>query len=295
LIASVIMHPNHARLWRLPSAVFSIVRMLAFTAGISVGLATSTNAGENPVGPAINGQQASKDTATPASDWTVSVGASVVTGPKYPGSSSRLVIPIPAWEIDYKNRFFSKGLDFAGVYFLNDESWKLGSALSYDITDRRHQADGRLKGLGDVNSTLRAKVFAEHTMSLFTLAVAAAQDIAGNGQGLLLSLDASCAIPFIEPWFFSFGPGITWSNGEYAHTFFGVTRSQSARSGLPAFDADPGLMDVHFNAVVSYSITERWTVSGVLGLARLTGSAADSPITQTKYQETGVISLEYKF
>jgi len=198
-------------------------------------------------------------------------------------------------EIDYKNRFFSKGLDFAGVYFINNESWKLGSTLSYDITDRRHQADNRLKGLGDVNSTLRAKVFAEHTVSLFTVAVAAAQDIAGNGQGLMLSLDASCAIPFIEPWFFSFGPGITWGNGEYAHTFFGVTRSQSARSGFPAFDADPGLTDIHFNTVVSYSLTERWTVSGVLGLARLTGSAADSPITQTKYQETGAISLEYKF
>ena len=242
------------------------------------------------------GQEPSAKPDMPTGDWTISVGASAITGPKYPGAKATTTLPIPYWDIDYKHRFFSNGLDdVAGVYLFNDDTWKVGSALAYDITERREKDGDRLKGLGDVKSTMRAKVFAEYTVSLFTLSAEVAQDIIGHKQGMLIVLDATCAIPFINRWFFSVGPGVTWGDKQYVETFFGVTQAQSLHLRFPPFDVESGVVDIHLNVVASYSITHHWAATGAFCQARLRGSSADSPIAETKNQGTWTILLEYKF
>jgi outer membrane protein len=241
------------------------------------------------------GQEPSAKPGMPTGDWTISIGASTITGPKYPGAKAITTLPIPYWDIDYKHRFFSNGLDFAGVYLLNDDTWKVGSELTYDLTERREKDDDRLKGLGNVKSAIRAKVFAEYTLSFFNLSAEVAQDISGHKQGMLIALDATFTIPFTKRWFFSLGPGITWGDKQYVETFFGVTQTQSVRSGLPPFNAESGVADIHLNIATRYSITNHWAATGMFNPARLLGRSADSPITETKNQTTWIVSMEYKF
>jgi outer membrane scaffolding protein for murein synthesis (MipA/OmpV family) len=237
---------------------------------------------------------AKTETTAEASDWSIAVGPAVYVSPKYPGAKSSFVFPWIDQEIEYKHRFFSKGMDFAGVYLANDDTWQVGGNFQFDPTWRHAHDDARLNGLGNVNATVRAKAFAQYTVSLLTLSTDAEQDILGNRQGLIANADVYASAP-IGRWLFSLGTGVSWTNGQYMRTFFGVDDGQSARSGLPVFATHAGLRDIHFNAIVTYKLDDRWTANGSLTVARLRGDAADSPITQRRQQTTAMASLTYRF
>ncbi|WP_426400839.1 MipA/OmpV family protein (plasmid) [Ralstonia sp. R-29] len=227
-------------------------------------------------------------------DWSIAVGPSVFMTPKYPGARSSFIVPWVDQEIEYKHRFFSKGMDFAGVYLANDDTWQVGGNFQFDPTWRHAGDDARLNGLGNVNATVRAKAFAQYTVAFLTLSTDAEQDILGNRQGLIANADVYASVPFGH-WMFSLGTGLSWTNSQYMRTFFGVDDGQSARSGLSVFSARAGVRDVHFNAIVTCKLDARWTANASVTVARLRGDAADSPVTQHREQITTMASLTYRF
>lgn len=251
--------------------------------------ALSISAAQAQTAPAANAENNAED-----SDWSVAVGPAIYMSPKYPGAKSSFVFPWIDQEIEYRHRFFSKGMDFAGVYLANDDTWQVGGNFQFDPTWRHAHDDARLNGLGNVNATVRAKAFAKYTVSFLTLSADAEQDILGNRQGLIANADAYASAP-VGRWLFSLGTGVSWTNGQYTRTFFGVDDGQSARSGLPVFATHAGLRDIHFNAIVTCKLDDRWTANGSLTVARLRGDAADSPITQRRQQTTAMASLTYRF
>lgn len=231
----------------------------------------------------------------PGGDWAVSAGAGLVATPEYPGSRSMKVIPIPSWNIVYKNRYFSRGLDLAGAYLVNDNAWSAGGSLTCAFAGREQKDDPRLSGTDDVGGTVRANLFATRKVSLFSLSLRASQDVGGNGQGFLAGADASLTIPFVPRWFFSAGPGVTWADRRYSEKFFGVSAEAAARSGLPRHDAKSGLVDGHLKVVSRYALTESWGASAIVTVSRIVGSAAESPITESRNQASGIFSATYRF
>jgi len=141
---------------------------------------------------------------------------------------------------------------------------------------------------------VRAKAFAQYTVSFLTLSTDAEQDILGNRQGLIVNGDAYVSAP-VGRWLFSLGAGLSWVSGQYMRTFFGVDAAQSARSGLPVFATGAGVRDRHLNAIVTCKLDDHWTANGSVTIARLHGNAADSPITQRRQQTTAMASVTYRF
>ncbi|WP_247420631.1 MipA/OmpV family protein [Ralstonia pseudosolanacearum] len=266
----------------MPVPTFSTLRALSLVCLLACGLMA---------GPAAHANTGNDDTA---SDWSIAIGPSVYVTPKYPGAHSSYVFPWVDQEIEYRHRFFSKGTDFLGAYLVNDDTWQVGGNFQLDPTWRHASDDARLAGLGNVNATVRAKVFAQYTVSFLTLSTDAEQDILGNRQGLIVNGDAYVSAP-AGRWLFSLGAGLSWVNRQYMGTFFGVDAAQSARSGLPAFAAGAGVRDRHLNAIVTCKLDDHWTASGSVTLARLRGDAADSPITQRRQQTTAMASVTYRF
>ncbi|AST27815.1 MipA/OmpV family protein [Ralstonia pseudosolanacearum] len=274
------MRPDAADTMPVPTS--SILRALPLVCLLACGLTA---------GPAAHANTGNDDTA---SDWSIAIGPSVYVTPKYPGARSSFVFPWVDQEIEYRHRFFSKGTDFLGAYLVNDDTWQVGGNFQLDPTWRHASDDARLAGLGNVNATVRAKVFAQYTVSFLTLSTDAEQDILGNRQGLIVNGDVYASAP-VGRWLFSLGAGLSWVNRQYMGTFFGVDADQSARSGLPAFAARAGVRDRHLNAIVTCKLDDRWTASGSVTLARLRGDAADSPITQRRQQTTAMASVTYRF
>ncbi len=274
------MHPDPAD--AMPVPAFSTLRALPPVCLLAWGLAMGSTA---------HADTGSDETA---SDWSVAIGPSVYVTPKYPGARTSFVFPWVDQEIEYKHRFFSKGTDFLGAYLANDDTWQVGGNFQLDPTWRHASDDARLAGLGNVNATVRAKAFAQYTVSFLTLSTDAEQDILGNRQGLIVNGDAYVSAP-VGRWLFSLGAGLSWVNGQYMRTFFGVDEVQSARSGLPVFATGAGVRDRHLNAIVTCKLDDHWTANGSVTIARLHGHAADSPITQRRQQTTAMASVTYRF
>ena len=245
--------------------------------------------------PALAQQDPKELIVCPKSAWDVKVGAMSEISPTYPGSKQMSVWLLPHWDVEYEDRFFSQDNDFVGAYLIKSTSLEVGAGLQYDWTDRLEKNDARLIGLGDVKRTVRSEAYADYTMSPCMFTAALSQDVAGQKEGLLATFDAACALPPMRRWTFMIGPGVTWGDRQYTETFFGVTPLQSSRSDMPAYTTHSGFTDAHFRLQARYAISDHWGVAMAYEVAHLLGSAADSPITETRMQQTCVFCLEYGF
>jgi MipA family protein len=230
----------------------------------------------------------------PESDWKISVGPGMYIFPKFPGSSRLQVLPFPMQDISWKDRVFSQGPDVLGVNVLRSENYHLGASLSFDFQSRSASDDARLKGLPDVHYGPKLRLFGDYTYWAFTGAAAVYQDIGGTGQGLTATADLLMSAP-IGKALISMGPGLTWANGTYTRTFFGVDQQQSVASGLPQYNTSSGLRDVHFNVAGTYTFDKHWSANVAMVIGRLQRYAAGSPITERRLDLNGTASVLYRF
>ncbi|TCK42062.1 outer membrane scaffolding protein for murein synthesis (MipA/OmpV family) [Paraburkholderia sp. BL8N3] len=233
--------------------------------------------------------------ASAHSKWKVSIGPGVMVTPVYPGSQRLELIPLPSLDISYDDRIFSQGLDVLGVNALKGDAYHVGAAVTFDFVSRKESDDARLRGLGNVHSGPKLKLFADYSVSLLTGSVALYQDIGGTGQGMQISTDLAANLPLTERLLVSVGPGFTWANSVYARTLFGVSPQQSAASGMPQFDATSGIRDVHLNAYASYDFTKHWTASLLVTTGWLQNFAAHSPITERRTELNAFAAVNYRF
>ena len=92
--------------------------------------------------------------------------------------------------------------------------------------------------------------------------------------------------------------GTTYYSSDYNETYFGVTSSQSARSGLSKFRPDGGFSTVGGTVNTRYSFDQHWGLLGGVSYQRITGDAADSPLVDdegSKNQYFGTLVLFYVF
>jgi outer membrane protein len=231
---------------------------------------------------------------TSDSKWKIGVGPGLVITPRYPGARQLSYLPFPALDISYDDRFFSQGPDVLGVNVLRGPAYHVGAALSFDFQSRKESDDPHLHGLGDVDGGPKLKLFADYTVWAFTGSVALYQDIAGHHQGTTISTDFVASAP-VNGWLFSVGPGFTWANGTYTRTFFGINGQQSAASGLPTFNTSAGVRDIHMNAMVTYDFSRHWNGSLAATFGRLEHDAANSPITEKRFELNTLASVNYRF
>jgi outer membrane protein len=241
-------------------------------------------------------------TATAQEDaWRVSVGGGVISAPKFPGSDSQRILALPFVAASY-GRFFvgadpgAASLGGVGVNLYRDSHWRLAAALSAGLSRRKESDDPRLQGLGDVERTVSAGVGVAYTQDWWTLRTSVLTDALNRGHGTLARFDARGRYRPDERLTFFAGPGLTWADGRYTRTFFGVDANQSAASGvLPQFDAHAGLNSVRFSLGMGYRFDRHWG-AGVFGsISRLQGDAASSPITEDKSQVFAGAVVLYRF
>ncbi|OAJ63759.1 hypothetical protein A6V36_17235 [Paraburkholderia ginsengiterrae] len=279
-----------AQVSRLSLLVAAALGLGAAQAAHADDAAAGTNAGTSTDSSPTTGTGASTE-----SKWKIGVGPGLVITPRYPGSRQLSYIPFPALDISYDDRFFSQGPDVLGVNVLRGPAYHVGASLSFDFQSRKESDDPQhLHGLGDVDGGPKLRLFADYTWWAFTGSVQLYQDIAGNHQGTTVSTDLVASAP-VGGWLFSVGPGVTWANGTYTRTFFGVSGQQSAASGLPTYNTSAGIRDVHLNAQVTYDFSRHWNGSVAATFGRLEHNAANSPITEKRFELNTIASVNYKF
>lgn len=237
--------------------------------------------------------------AEPAKKWDVSLGLGAMVRPTYEGSESYTAQPLPYVRAVYDDKV-AIGPDGVTAYMRNDK-WKYGAGLVYN--GGREDKDGgifsngddRLRGMGDVDAAVGAKLFASYQLDKVSLDASATKFLGDDNDGILVELGASR--PYVASKQLVLVPhaSVVWADENYTQTFFGVTSRQSANSGFAQYDADAGIKHVDAGVRASYMIDQHWFIGGDATAKLLTGDASDSPIVESDVSGTIMSFAGYKF
>lgn len=233
--------------------------------------------------------------------WRFSAGLGAFSRPKYPGSGDTQVVAVPLVSANF-GRYFIGGTPGAGFPFgvgvnlIQNDNWRFGVALGGELTKPRKASDAPiLRGWGDISQTALGSVFAAYTLDWLTVRGFLVSDIGGNDQGTRFAVDLEGKYQASERLILTAGPGITWANGKYAQTFFGINPSQSLIAGVAPYAAGSGVNTIRFSLGALYLLNAQWSVGANVTAAWLQGDAKDSPITEDKSQNIYGIFASYRF
>lgn len=231
-------------------------------------------------------------------DTQLSLGATAGFRPAYLGSDATVGLLTPFIDAVWRDRVFltTRGSPELGVFLTQDRAFRLGVALDYGF-GRDQDDNRRLRGTGDIDGTVRGRVFASSGIGRLTLSGFLAQDLLDNGQGLVFGGDLEWRERVAPQLSVFAGPGLSFADGENTRSFFGVTPAQAARSGgqLRPYEASGGLQNLRFSVGAVYTPMRNVFVLPRITVLQLVGDAADSPITRSETQVVGALTLAWRF
>ncbi len=108
-----------------------------------------------------------------------------------------------------------------------------------------------------------------------------------------------------EVLFVNLDMSISYANGKFMRTYFGISPAESVRSGLAAYTPKSGIKDIGTGITIGYQFNGRWGLLANGNYQYLVGEAADSPIvngksllakgTGSRSQFVGGIGISYRF
>lgn len=210
-------------------------------------------------------------------ETNLSVGLGPVYRPDYFGSDDYEFDIDPAAYVRFDNFIFldDDGADFALVGFSN---FSFGPSIR--IVGRRDEDDNpALNGLGDVGTTFEFGGFAATTfVDRFSVRFKVRKGIKTGHRGLIVDGSATALLFRWGDVSTSISGQASWIGDRYADSYFSVTPLQSARSGLPTFNADAGFRDIggSFNAYIN--VRRNWSLNPYVSYRYIFDGFNDTPI-----------------
>ncbi len=224
-------------------------------------------------------------------EWNVVVGAAAIVLPEYEGSDKFRVAPFPLFSASYGDwvHLDTRGLT---VDLYESNGFRFGVKGGYELGRQEDDSD-YLAGLGDIDAGGVVGGVASYETGPFRI-YAEIDKTLGGSDGLTGTLGAVASHRY-DRFIFSADAFATFADNNYMDAYFGVNAGQSARSGLPEYEAKAGLKRVDLKASVTYMFNENWLVTGAAGAGLLMGDAKDSPIVQDDIQPYAMLGLSYRF
>jgi outer membrane protein len=157
-----------------------------------------------------------------------------------------------------------------------DAELTFGAAITLG-EPRVEEDDIRLLGLGQVDRSIEATLFAEADLGLAEVAVIVGQDVGNGHEGLYVDLEAGRDFELGDRWEMEIGAATRWADATYVQTLYGVTAQQAARTAYQIFTPDSGFHTAALSAGLTYQLSDRWFVSTEAEVSVLLGDAKDSP------------------
>lgn len=235
------------------------------------------------------------------------LGVTSISSAAYPGSDQSKVKLRPLWAYQYGRWRISSSRASAVLGFATDapgpgasteligtKDWHLGAAFRLD-SGRKASDSPYLHGLPDVRRTLRGRIYTSYAIDKqWSIGGNVSQDLLGRDGGALVSIDLGhrrWLTPQLE---WTSALGATLANRRHMTTYFGISDEQALQSGLRPFAPGAGLRDVHLGTGLTTALTPHWIAFGNLGVSRLLGGAADSPLTRRANGFSASLGIAYR-
>lgn len=246
----------------------------------------------------------------PPPGWSGGVLAGVASVPRYEGSRHSRTQPVLGGEVYYRPGVGVGGSVAMGSRGLVWTPWQslAGSAslgLSVDPGRVDHgertltpvglrPGSNELRGMGEVKAT--ALVAASGSLALGPASLTGAlRQAVSSHRGTLVDVGLALPWKLHRHATLTLTPGVTWASARHMQAYFGVTPLQSAASGFAAFDAGAGLKSHSLLLDFDMALSRHWHLNAMLRAQRLSGDAADSPLTQRTQQTSGMLAARYEF
>jgi MipA family protein len=247
-----------------------------------------------PAEPAADPAPASARPSTPSttpSKFEGAVGLVLDYKPAFSGSSDRKIRPHLAGFLRY-GRFtitgaggfttkrqddVERGLD---AELVRRAGVRINLALRVD-QGRRESSSGQLAGMGNIRPTVRTRLGLRwEPAPQWGVSLAGSVDTLGRGGGYFVESGVSRTFVIDARQRVILGAGVAAGGSRYMQTWYGVTEQQSAASGYPVYKPGAGLRDAGTSATWRIEVNPEWAGFASLGVTRLLGPAANSPLTR---------------
>jgi MipA family protein len=237
-----------------------------------------------------------------------SVGLGVGIAPDYEGAKKYRLIPFAAfyYEADWGSITANgPGLE---VDLVKSRKLDAGPILRYNFGRKGSISDVAVRQLPRVSDTIEAGAFigsglplsvlGSEDPTILTARISAVTDTGSGHDGTVADVSLGLVRPVSDRVTAIASVSATYASRNYMTSFFGVSPTGAALSGLPAYAPGAGFKDIGATIVVDTKISNRWSVSVVSSYSRLVGKAADSPVVDlrgTPNQAFGGFTLNYLF
>ncbi|WP_396269115.1 MipA/OmpV family protein [Ideonella sp.] len=232
------------------------------------------------------------------------VGLALILGPSYWGSADQGATLMPVFGLQYGRFRLSNSrasliersggqgtLPGASMELGQLGKWRFDAALRLD-RGRKSSSAPELRGLPDVDSTLRLRLLGEYMVSEDTrAALNLSTDIANKKGGSVLSLDIGRGGALAPAWRWNAGVGVVAADATYMNSFHGIPPGTS--SPWPVYQPSGGWHDARAGAGLTWRIAPHWRAGAALGASYLLGPAAASPLTERRMGVTATLGLVY--
>jgi outer membrane protein len=225
------------------------------------------------------------------------IGAGIA--PDYQGSDDYTFGALPFGRYTFENTERYVQLIGAEVYLnvLDHPVYRLGPLLNYRFGRDDDVEDDVVKLMEEIDDTIEGGVFAGLTFidpkdsrKRFLTSVELLTDLGGNHDGSTISFSARYWHPLSKSVDITIGGGFTYADDDYMSTYFGVSNADSARTGLPVFNAGGGIKSFRIIPGVMIHLSRSWHVGGGLRYQLLLSDASDSPVTDDRGSDTQIIA-----
>lgn len=244
----------------------------------------------------------------PAPGWSGGVLMGAAAVPEYEGSRHTRVQPVLGGEVYWRPGVgASVAMGSRGLVWTPWQTLAGSASLGLSVDPGRVDDDERkltpaglrpgsadLRGMGEVKMTALVSASGSVALGPVSLTGALRQAVSSH-RGTLM--EAGLALPWQlhRHAKLTVTPGVTWADRRHTQAYFGVTPQQSAASGYAPFNAGAGLKSQQLVLDFDMAFSRAWHLQALLRVQRLTGDAADSPITQRTRQTSGLLALRYEF
>jgi outer membrane protein len=236
----------------------------------------------------------------PPKDWDVTIGLGAIAFPKYEGSETLAVWPLPYFDIKWKDQVFLSATEGLGWNAWKTRNFRVGPIVTYGLPGDKPS------GSNDTDFALHAGLFAEFAFDYWKIDAKFLQSVLGSGEGQRAELGAGAGLKINKKWTLFSRLSTTWMSENEMKTYFGIndreasdlTSLNNLKPKAVTYAPGAGFKDVAFSQKVGYEFTNHWSMLGEAKYARLLGDAADSPLVDrlgSANQFTIWTAVAYKF
>ena len=231
------------------------------------------------------------------------LGAGVMTAPRYEGSDEYRVSPLPLASMEISDKVYL-GFGSAGVYLLREQGFtgKFGVALSGSRSGDRADAlagtDKRSIGAFSIST------IGYHT-GWIDAGITGARSLGQHGYSM--RGDFGVTLPVTRRFSLGLAMNATFSDRRNMSFDFGVSRREAARRSEliargdrrlrtgedRAYRPGAGLRSIGLGRTIGLQIGHRWGLVGVAALSRLGSQAAGSPLVRSRNGAAGGVGITF--